>query len=123
MALDHTSPEYQAFLEAVKNGQIADVEQHLTELPEFLDLADNHGRRPLHRAAENGRDSMVELLLQRGSSTSHIDSTTRVGMTPLHYAAENGHDSTVELFLQCGSTSLDSITRMGMTPLHLAARN
>ena len=118
MALDHNSLEYKAFLEAVKTGQLEEVDRHLAVHLEFLDLADGNGSKPLYWAAQSGHNSIVELLLERGSTV--LDSPANNGLTPLHLAAWNGRDSTVRLLLQRGSTSRDSHDSIGMTPLHWA---
>ena len=114
----HNSPEYQAFIKAVKDGRTANIEDYLAAYPEFLDLTDRHGKKPLHRATTKGRGSVVKLLLQHGSTS--LASLDNEGWTPLHYSALHGHNSIVELLLRCGSTSLDSHTNKGWTPLHLA---
>lgn len=121
MALDHQSPEYRVFIKAVKKGQLEEVEQHLDAYPDFLDLPDIEGWMPLHFAAENEHNSMVRLLLDRGSTS--IDSLTNAGSTPLYVATWDGNDSTIELLLNRGSMSLDLPNKSGWTPLYCAARN
>lgn len=118
MALDYNSPEYLTFIRAVGKEQLDEVERHLVEYPELLDLADDYGSGPLHWAAHNGHNFMIELLLQRGSTA--IDSVNKYGRTPLHFAAWKGHDSTVKLLLQRGSTSLNFPDSNGRTPLYFA---
>ena len=124
MVLGIDSSEYQAFLEAVKYGQLEQVEQYLVEHPEFLDLAGEYGIRPLHCAAENDPGfTTMELILERGGTTLSPPTNFWRPPTPLHFAAGNGYDSMVKLLLRYGSTSLDSPNNNGQIPLHLVAWN
>lgn len=100
MALDPNSPEYQAFIEAVKKGQLAEVKKLLDAYPELLDLPNFFGKTPLHVAASNGRDSIVELLLSRGPSSLRfgrqhgsisLNSLDSLKWTPLDWAVRNEH--------------------------------
>ena len=47
MALDHNSPEYLVFFDAVGDGRTADIELYLAEHPDFIDLANYYGSKPL----------------------------------------------------------------------------
>lgn len=85
-----------------------------------LDLKDTHGRTPLSYAAENGRESTVQLLLE----SDHIDpnSVDVNNRTPLSWAAECGHQQVVQSLLNAGAR-VDFQDRMGYTPLSCAAAN
>ncbi|KAK3360939.1 ankyrin repeat-containing domain protein, partial [Lasiosphaeria ovina] len=62
---------------------------------------DSYGRTPLSYAAENGRDKVVELLLER---RAEIESRDRIfDQTPLSWAAEKGHEAVVRLLLDKGA--------------------
>ena len=54
------------------------------------------GWTALHRAAKNGHEAVVGLLLDKGAM---IDEKEMNGWTALHWAAENGHDAVVRLLL------------------------
>ena len=111
-----------SFFQAVKDGQMEQVEACLEVHPEFIDTPNEHTMMtPLHWAATNGHTSMTELLLRRGSHS--INALTKYGMTPLHCAVTNGNTSLTELLLRWGSRSIDAPTTDGMTPLHYAAWN
>jgi ankyrin repeat protein len=48
------------------------------------------------RAAENGHEAVVKLLLEKGAELESKDKNS--GRTPLLWAAWNGHDAVVKLF-------------------------
>jgi ankyrin repeat protein len=51
---------------------------------------------PLHWAAQNGREVVAKLLLEKGTDIAAIDKWQD---TPLHRAAQNGHEAVTELLL------------------------
>ncbi|KAF2469565.1 uncharacterized protein BDR25DRAFT_263443, partial [Lindgomyces ingoldianus] len=55
-----------------------------------LESKDCEGRTPLARASERGRDTVVQLMLERGANSETIDNQ---GRTPLLLASENGHEA------------------------------
>ena len=61
-----------------------------------INLKDTNGLTPLARAAENGHEIVVGLLLQEGAEKGTRDCD---GRTPLSRAAENGHEAVVQLLL------------------------
>ncbi|OCL03238.1 ankyrin, partial [Glonium stellatum] len=58
------------------------------------------GQTPLHHAAKNGHNEVVQLLLQHKATIDCIDEE---GATPLHRASEAGHASTMKLLLAAGA--------------------
>jgi ankyrin repeat protein len=77
---------------------------------------DKYGQIPLSRAARNGNEAAVKLLLERAVN---IDSKDKYGQTPL---SQNGHQAAVKLLLE-KATDVNSNDIDGRTPLARAARN
>ncbi|KAN0120373.1 Ankyrin repeat-containing domain protein [Hyaloscypha variabilis] len=97
----------------------------------FTDARDRYPREPfaihrknrdsmaLHRAAENGLEVVVQLLLEEGADIEAKDCYT---WTALHRAAANGCVSVVRLLLEHGA-DIAAKTATGSTVLHQAACN
>lgn len=88
-----------------------------------LHLYDEHGWTPLHVAAANGKEDLVEaLLVFLYQSPEPLNAKTRTGFTPLYLACEKGILSIVRLLL---STPVDVNCANGQnqeTALHVLAR-
>lgn len=76
---------------------------------------DYEGRSPLHHAAANGPEAVIERLL------SGMNSVDMSGQSPLHYAAAKGHGGASSALVREGADLLIRDER-GRTPLHAAAR-
>lgn len=76
---------------------------------------------PLHYAALNGHEKVVELLVQNGADVNARDN--KVGWAPLHLAAINGHVAVARLLLAEDAKVDAKDNEVGWTPLHLAAVN
>ncbi|OGE49580.1 hypothetical protein PENARI_c020G07591 [Penicillium arizonense] len=85
-----------------------------------INAEDQEGRTPLSWAAENGRELVVKLLLDRGARLETKDNV--FCQTPLSLAAQNGHNLVVKLLLDKGAC-LETKDNFGQTPLSLAAGN
>ncbi|KAL8864656.1 MAG: hypothetical protein Q9174_007270, partial [Haloplaca sp. 1 TL-2023] len=68
---------------------------------------------PLHKAAMNGNENMIDLLIRNGAHTEAKDGDL---MTPLHYACEAGKDGVATQLLN-RKAGIEAIGRRGMTPL------
>lgn len=78
---------------------------------------DIDGLTPLHLACQDGRQTLVLILLARGGDGSVIDSSRR---SPLHYAVQSGLTKIVQGLLEY-DLYLEGKDRFGQTVLHVAA--
>ncbi len=80
-----------------------------------LEIKDRHGYTPLLKAAKDGNEDVVKLLLNRGAQ---IEASAKDGMTALHWASYNGHDVTVKLLLDRGAQIEASARKTARQLLH-----
>ncbi len=71
----------------------------------------------LHIAAENGRDVIIQILLEQEIDINERDSN---GLTALHHAVRHRHESVLQLLLQSGADA-NACDNRGWTPIHQAA--
>lgn len=100
---------------AVETNNVAEVNRLLARGMD-VNSADPEGRTLLMRAAWDGQDDLVKLLLDR---KARIDQRNARGETAIMMAAFRGHLETVKL-LHARGAPLDG---PGWTPLHYAAFN
>ncbi|CZR40857.1 uncharacterized protein FPRO_10445 [Fusarium proliferatum ET1] len=140
-------PKYPLLLEACSHKVTSDSIAHmLLDHGADYNNFDYLGETALHKAAENGRVTVVERLLGLGDLADkrtisgrtplHVASNTDVirallaagsnvnainddGWTPLHYAAQRGNPEGIELLLRYGANA-HARTKDGRTALHLA---
>ncbi|MCJ1261200.1 Ankyrin-2 [Lobaria immixta] len=72
----------------------------------------------LHLAAENGHETVVRLLLEKGVD---FEAKNSFGLTALHLAAEGGHEAVTRLLLEKGAV-VEAKAGFGGTVLHRAAQ-
>jgi ankyrin repeat protein len=82
-----------------------------------ISTADVYGLPFFHRAAYEGCDKIVELMLQR--RLADVESKSSYARTALSYAAEVGHEATVKQLLNRGADT-ESRDNYGRTPLSWA---
>ena len=82
------------------------------------DRADEWRRTPLSLAAENGREGIARILVERNDVNLNIVDT-EYGRTPLSWAAKNGHEGIVRLLLAQSDISPNTVgIKHGQTPLY-----
>lgn len=100
-------------------GDIAKLKELVRQDASSVDRLDpNHGMKPIHFAARNGRLAIIELLLEKGVS---IDSLDRHGSTPLHYAIYYDHLRLAKWLIERRANVGIKDDVFGRTPLHIAA--
>ncbi|KAF7927080.1 hypothetical protein BELL_0979g00010 [Botrytis elliptica] len=90
----------------------------------FLLNRDFDSMTPLHRAAAQGRDEVVKMLLEAGNRK--ILTLCRLpgiyDSTALHLAVKNGHKEIVKILFDASDASISlEIDKCGATPMHWAA--
>ncbi|KAH3759948.1 26S proteasome non-ATPase regulatory subunit 10 [Pelomyxa schiedti] len=84
----------------VASGSYADIIKELLLAGADVNAPNQWGKRPLHKAAEEGNLQCAKILLESGALSHRTDSFGRI---PLHYACIKGDPSIVELLLAHGS--------------------
>jgi ankyrin repeat protein len=102
---------------AAESGSLRAMGLLLPRLSTSINDRDVDGYTPLHLAAMNKRNGMIELLIDRGASLSVTDKKERI---PLFYAVENFDCSTVQALISKGAdvNTRDSTLQ---SPLFVAA--
>jgi ankyrin repeat protein len=80
------------------------------------DSATEYRWTPLHYAAANGQEEIIELLLQREVKVDSIDER---GATPLHYAAAYANPFVIRKLLE-GGANIEAVDKYRQTPLFYA---
>ncbi|KAF7174031.1 hypothetical protein CNMCM6106_008135 [Aspergillus hiratsukae] len=83
------------------------------------DLKQYANRTPLSWAAQEGRISIIKLLLQTETTVDDVDARAR---TPLSRASENGHEAVAKLLIDKGA-DVNAGDNDGVTPLSRASAN
>ena len=102
--------------EAAQYGRLAELNLVIELAPQRIHQTDGYSRTPLHRAAENGQEAAVSLLL---SAKADVNKTERDGQTPLHLAAQYDGKAAVSLLLSA-KADVNAIDHYGRTPLYYA---
>lgn len=111
-------PHKNAFLDAVKRGNVAMVRAGLDLYPQWLTMRDGHGHPLMYWVGVGGHKDLALLLIAGGTD---VKGHSEEGTAALLRAAYGGHKDLVELLLNHG-TSVNTRDKAGWAALHLAAR-
>ncbi|KAJ8797014.1 hypothetical protein J1605_001824 [Eschrichtius robustus] len=105
---------------AASYGRINTCQRLLQDMSDtrLLNEGDLHGMTPLHLAAKNGHDKVVQLLLKKGA----LFLSDHSGWTALHHASLGGYTQTMKVILDTNMKCTDRLDEEGNTALHFAAR-
>uniref|UniRef100_A0A8D0HGQ3 Transient receptor potential cation channel subfamily A member 1 n=1 Tax=Sphenodon punctatus TaxID=8508 RepID=A0A8D0HGQ3_SPHPU len=105
---------------AASYGRINTCQRLLRDMKDtrLLNEGDKKGMTPLHLAAQNGHEKVVQFLLKRGA----LFLCDFKGWTALHHAAFSGYGRTMQILLETNVKSTDKVDEEGNTALHIAAR-
>ena len=81
------APEYETLWNAIAKGSVDDVKELVAAHPNLINVGDEHGNRPLHRAVLARRIPIIELLLDSGADINALRADMQ---SPLHLAIEGG---------------------------------
>ncbi|CZR58258.1 uncharacterized protein PAC_08149 [Phialocephala subalpina] len=113
--LRYASQEWQEHAVAASPALVIDYEFKKDALAKVSTLRDSW----LFRAAKEGQQAVVRLLLENGAELETKDGYSQ---TPLSWAARKGHEAVVKLLLDKGA-ELETKDGYSQTPLSWAARN
>ncbi|XP_021339131.1 integrin-linked protein kinase-like isoform X1 [Mizuhopecten yessoensis] len=100
----------------VREGNAFHVRVWLDNTENDLNQGDDHRFSLLHWAAREGRNNIVDMLIQRGA---RINATNMGDDTALHLAASHGHRD-IALMLLHNKANINAVNEHGNTPLHYA---
>uniref|UniRef100_A0A8D0C5L2 Transient receptor potential cation channel subfamily A member 1 n=1 Tax=Salvator merianae TaxID=96440 RepID=A0A8D0C5L2_SALMN len=105
---------------AASYGRINTCQRLLRDMVDtrLLNEGDKKGMTPLHLAAQNGHEKVVQFLLKKGA----LFLCDYKGWTALHHAAFGGYTRTMQIILNTNVKCTDKVDEDGNTALHLAAR-
>jgi ankyrin repeat protein len=108
---------------AGENGMMIASLQGLTPMVKLLIDKDaevnKKGWAPLHYAATNGHDDIVQILLD---ASAYVDAESPNGTTPLMMAARGGHITTCKVLLD-GGADVRLKNQLGMTAVDFAMQS
>jgi ankyrin repeat protein len=107
---------------AAKFGDEIDLKKLLLEVGAefYVDVRNNEEFTPLHFAAIEGQEKMLETLISNGADKNAQVSERKRRWSAIHYAARYGHLEIVKSLIESG-VNKEVKTGFGLTPLLVAA--
>lgn len=91
--------------EAVKNNDVKEMLKLFKKKKRIdIDVKDDDGFSPLHRAAQLGSTEAVQVLIAQGAS---VNLPSKTNMTPLYYAVQSGNFECASLLIENGADQSD----------------
>lgn len=122
LLIENDKTDLEATDAAGENAMMMASLQGLTPMVKLLIDKDaevnKHGWAPLHYAATNGHDDIVQLLLD---NSAYVDAESPNGTTPLMMAARGGHITTCKVLLDGGADPRLK-NQLGMTAVDFAVQ-
>ncbi|VEL31051.1 unnamed protein product [Protopolystoma xenopodis] len=108
-------------LGTVQKGNVEDLKNLYSKLPEIFSRSNDNGDFIAHMAAKHGRSDILQWL--NSIKCKFNDEFNTAGFLPIHVAVLHGNLDCV-LALKMGGANMDAISESDeLTPLHLACRN
>jgi ankyrin repeat protein len=85
-----------------------------------VDISDELGYTPVHRAVKYGYMIIVDLFIQYGADVNI--SCNMTDLSPLHTATKNGRTDIIDSLVRKGGANINAFDSLKRTPLHLAIR-
>ncbi|AIE86460.1 ankyrin repeat domain-containing protein [Fimbriimonas ginsengisoli] len=92
-----------AFFNAVKKGDLAEVQALLAGDPALVHARENDQATPLHFAAWKGHPEIAEVLIAAGADLQAHSTNGHWGTTPLHAAAHGNQKAVAEVLIKHGA--------------------
>lgn len=91
--------------DAVRNNDVKEMVKLFKKKKRIdVDVKDDDGFSPLHRAAQTGNTEAVQVLLVHGAS---VNLPSKTSMTPLYYAVQSGNFECASLLIENGADQSD----------------
>ncbi|CDW84796.1 ankyrin repeat [Stylonychia lemnae] len=116
-----TDDQFEPFFQMIKDDDLSRVVEYFRvancQPNEILDSVEKTSKKsPLHIAAAEGHQSMVEYLINKGA---RIDARDKLLRTPLHLACQSGHATVVKVLLDNNADPYEK-DQSGRTAMHYA---